>query len=401
MYSVPNPTPGNYKSYLDQPFLYSELVGVNENRYTADDLFNTSIPSFLGTNLLSTPTILDSCFLSMHSKPAGLGRALGGWIRVHDTNMTWKDLNPASGVFVDNGLGAYLTAAKAAGFKTLIMIVATPVWAASRPGEYNSGYGASYGISEPSNLSYLSAYITWLLTTYGSQIDALETWNEPKYDTTGGSYFSGTPSALAAMAKTVYQTAKAIKPSIIIMGPGTTGMMMINGGTTYGYGWTNSFLSAADGSGGFGKNWIDVLSIHTYTHDGNLDNRFMANLPALLAQLKSANSLPANFPVWATEFGALKFNATGDKDFELIHGTPEARMRWIIRYALWHVVSNIDVVVFYAYSSASMGWKSDSVMDDLWNQWVSIINGATVTCINRIGKSEALAATINGTNYIF
>lgn len=401
MYQVPNPTPANYKSYLSDSFLYSEIVGGFENRYTEADLFSTSIPARLGTNLVSAAKTVDPYFLSMHSKLPSIGRAIGGWLRIHDTNTTWKDLNPASGVFVDGGLGALLTAAKANGFKTLVMIVATPSWAALRPGEYNSGYGPSYGISEPSNLAYLSAYITWLLTTYGDLIDGIESWNEPKYDTTGGSYFSGVPAALAAMARTIYQAAKAAKPSIVVCGVGVTGMMMIGGTLTYGYDWINSFLSASDGAGGFGKNWIDVLSIHTYTHDGALDNRYMANLPDIVAQLKTATGLPANFPVWATEFGALKYNATGDKDLELVHGSDVNRMRWIIRYALWHIVSGIDVAVFYAYSSASMGWKSNSNMDRLWNEWVAKINGSTISCINRIGNSESLAVTINGVNYIF
>lgn len=365
--------------------------------YNADDLFGASLLAGMGTVLLSGSVVLDQKYMGLHCTASDAGKATISTARAHDQAPQWKAMNPSNGVYTDAGMGAWLDAMKANGADTIVTIFGTPTWASARPAEGADQYGTPGGKAEPSNMTYLSDYVTWLMTTYGSKIDYLEVWNEPKYSySKPGSYFSGTPAKLAEMAKAINVAAKAVKPTVKIMGVGATGVTFTDGlaaGTSNsGVDITKYFLDASDGAGGFGKNWIDIISVHTYDHSGTNN---LANLDAvkgLISTIKTSSGV-AGMPVWSSEFGYIT------PEFQYYVGPSAARIAALVRYVLMHVVMGMDRCVLYAYGS-TMGWQKDPACDAEWTRWAKILNGATVSRINRVGANGQLACVINGANYL-
>lgn len=390
-YLSPLSPPVGARSWDYPDSILSVQSGTNVERYTADDFFSASIPAALGTTLLATPRTLSSRFVGLHMQLANASRGVNvATARTHDMAPRWEQLNPADGVFVDAGMAAWLASQKALGAEVICTIFGTPTWASARPTEVGDPYGVLGAIAEPADMAKLSAFVTWLVQTYGNSIDFLEVWNEPKYSTGNASFFSGTPAKLAEIARTVNIAAKAVKPSIQIMGVGCTGLVDINGGKGNGTTYTEQFLAALDGVGGTGKDWIDILSVHTYIHDGlNTISRVLDH-KTQLDQIAAAAGISA-MPRWSTEFSYIT------PPFSDYIGPVKDKVQALVRYALYHVAAGFDRCVVYAYGTA-MGWGLDAAGDAEWNRWMTIINGATVSRINKVGGR--LACVIGGVNYL-
>ena len=387
-FTIPVTWPANSVSSAVPSFLAAVQTGTNTlTCYNEDDLFSASIPAVLGANLLEGPLVLDARFVGIHAQASVAGMYPGGWNRSHDMAPKWAEMNPADGVFVDAGMGAWLDACKAAGQQTVVTIFQTPTWLSARPAEGPDGYGYPGGKAEPSNMAKLGAFITWLVATYGDRIDFIEVGNEPKYSyALAGSYFSGTPANLAEMAKTIYQAAKAVKPGIKILGVGATGVLFNGAGSGITY--TDQFLSASDGAGGFGRDWIDIVSVHTYAHDGANDITQMASTKAWIDGIKSSNGISAK-PVWSTEFSYIT------PDFSTYTGPEASRAAALFRYCLWNIVGG-----FARINNYPLGWNSTPERAQLWNNIARILNGGTVTRINRLASTRQLACVINGQRYL-
>lgn len=394
-FNRPITTPTNYREWNHpEGQIYAEVSGADWTVYTADDLFSASIPAALGTNLLNTPTAVDSRFMGLHCPASAAAGVSISTARSHDMGAPkWNQMHTADGVFVDAGLSAWLTAMKAAGAEVIYTIFGTPTWLSARPSETGDPYGVLGGIAEPADMAKLGAFVTWLMTNYGSQIDYLEVWNEPKYSTGGSSYFSGTASKLAEIAKTINQAAKAVKPSVKIMGVGATGMFTFDGLADAGVTHTNSFLAASDGASGFGKQWIDILSVHTYAHDGTNNLRYVPDTKGFLDAIKAANGI-SSMPVWSSEYGYIT------PEFRLYAGPVDAQIKALARYALQHVAAGMVRCVLYAYGRTALDWPAGLAGVPEWNRWCSIINGSTISVINRVGPRGHLACVINGQNYL-
>lgn len=393
-YTRPLVTPADTRSTdYAVPVLAAEQSGTNLVCYTEDDLYSPSIPAVLGVPLIAGPVTLDARFLGIHCTASSASRLTVAVGRNHDMAPRWSQMNPSDGVFQDAGLGAWLDAMKARGAETIYTIFHTPTWASARPTETGDQYGVLGSLAEPANIAKLSAFVTWLMTNYGSRIDYLEIWNEPKYNNSGSSYFSGTPAKLAEMAKAIYQAAKAVKPSVTIMGVGCTGLAAFDGSADAGVTYTSQFLAASDGAGGFGKNWIDLISVHTYMHDGTNNVRWVPGMKAHLDTIKAANGVSA-MRVWSSEWGYITplMNA--------YTGPIAARIKMLARFALQHVAAGMDRCLMYSYDSATYGWGMDAEGDAEWNRWCALINGSTVSVLNRVGARGELACVINGQRYL-
>ena len=77
-----------------------------------------------------------------------------------------------------------------------------------------------------------------------------------------------------------------------------------------------------------------------------------------------------------------------------------AQIQALARYALQHVAAGMDRCVLYAYGRTTLDWPAGSAGVSEWNRWCSIINGGTVSVINRVSSRGHLACVINGTNYL-
>lgn len=398
-FTIPITTPANARR-SDYPSgeILGVMSGLNILYYTQDDLFMDSLPAALGSNLLNTPVVLSSRFMGLHQRIDAFGlNASIGTNRSHDQAPQWKDCNPSNGVFVDAGLRAWLEASKARGAETIYTITGTPTWASARPAEGNDPYGTPGGRAEPSSTAFTTAFVTWLMTNYGDLIDYLEIRNEPKYNTTGSSFYSGTPSTLAQEARIVNITAKPIKPSVKIIGIAAadcTGTDTLPAGSSNsGVQITNLFLSASDGNGGLGKDWIDILSFHSYASGSPNLSQFDGS-KTLIDNMKAANGV-SSMPIWADEFNYI------NPDFGLYTGTEIARTRALIRLCVRKIPIGFERVMVYAMAgTGGLRVLQNQESVDEWNRWCNILNGATVSRINRIGANGQLACVINGQNYL-
>lgn len=392
-YTRPLATPAGARSTDYEPPIHATEAGGTLTCYTEDDLFSSSIPAALGVNLINTPTTLHARFLGIHVAAPNAGKLTVATGRSHDMAPRWTQMNPADGVFVDAGMGAWLDAMKARDAETIYTIFHTPTWLSARPTETGDQYGSLGSLAEPSNMAKLGAFVTWVMQNYGSRIDYLEIWNEPKYNNSGSSYFSGTPAKLAEMARTIYQAAKSVKPSLTVLGVGCTGLTDFSGNAGTGITETNQFLAASDGAGGFGKNWIDILSVHSYVHDGTNKIMYVPAMKGHLDTIKASNGISA-MRVWSTEWGYIT------PLFQDYAGPIENRVLSLARFAMLHAAAGMDRCVMYAYEGAGYSWGQNPAGDAEWNRWCGIINGATVTVMNRISSSGQLACVINGQRYI-
>lgn len=381
---------------LSQQFqrsLYSEVSGANYRCYTEEDLFSASIPAALGANLINSPVSLHPRFLGIHTRPQDGRNVKCVLARTHNVAARWSQQNPSSGVFVDAGMKAWIDYVKSRGAQDIIWnLFHTPTWASARPTETGDQFGTLGALAEPASMASLSAYVAWVLQTY-PDFTHIEFWNEPKYNNTVSSYFSGTATKLAEMARTVRLVRDSVRPGMPIMGVSATGLAAFDGSADTGIAHTNSFLAASDGSGGFGKDHIDILSVHTYMHDGTNNIRFVPNMKGYLDTIKASNGI-GSMPVWCTEFGYIT------PFFRNYSGAPEGHLRAVARYALQHAAAGMERCIWYTTHSDDYDWPSNLAGDDEWNRWCSVINGGTITLMNRISSRGQLACVINGERLI-
>jgi hypothetical protein len=156
-----------------------------------------------------------------------------------------------------SGLDASIAAHKARGATITYTVYGTPTWAATATGQtHQDAYGAYGGADKPSNISYLSTFITALVTRYGSDIKYIEIWNEPTFVQNWTGFFWGSAIDLVAMGNAIYTAAKAVNPNVIILSPGFSGNTNLV-----------PFLSALDPvSGKYGHQVCDHVAIHPYSH---------------------------------------------------------------------------------------------------------------------------------------
>lgn len=143
--------------------------------------------------------------------------------------------------------------------------------------------GGFYGYMNPPNPSVgagwgeLTVFVTWLMTKYGSVIDWIESLNEAhtgRSHNTGalnytqaqqGIWYTGTFDDIGNHTRLINLAAKAVKPSVKVVAPSTTGVSL--GQRWFSAGNRSSahfMLAAGDGATGKLIDWVDVLSFHVY-----------------------------------------------------------------------------------------------------------------------------------------
>ena len=70
----------------------------------------------------------------------------------------------------------------------------------------------------PRSADTYSAYITALMQRYGSQIAAIEVWNEANLQT----FWNGSAVQMADLTQRAYQAVKAVSPNTIVLAASTT-----------------------------------------------------------------------------------------------------------------------------------------------------------------------------------
>jgi hypothetical protein len=360
-----------------------------------DDLFLVDVPAHLGTNILATPLVVNRKFAGMHfhGEVPSIRYAIA---RNLDTGgCSWLDVASARSIYDWAGLDTFVQTAAAAGRDIVFNFTGTPPWASARPDE--AGHYGKGSDAEPADMRDLADFATAVCQRYrakGTPITAFETWNEPKYAGNGGvnqgNYFTGTPSALARMAKAVYQAVKAADPAALVLSPAPTGLEYAwQLGDRSGTDHLHSFMGASDGEGGTGRDWCDAIAFHSYSHDG-YNNLFA--IPQMVANVRRVMALHnlAGRAIWITETSAITPQL---KSF-----VSQRQQEFIARTLLLALGSGVERVIWYAWDDP-LGFHQQRSVARYWDEFTSVLAGSTLSVVNSL-RSGTVAAVIDGKRHL-
>jgi hypothetical protein len=172
--------------------------------------------------------------------------------------------------------------ASAAGIHVIMIVDSTPCWAAAAPTSLLrrcvGARASSANAWPPRDPSAYAAFVTYLAQRYGTQLAAIEIWNEP--DQANQLYFAGPnkPQRYAALVRAAYPAIKRANPLVPVIAGSLVGS---NG----------AFLRALYAAGI--KGYYDGLAVHFY-------NLVLASLRSIReVQLANGDSTP----LWLDEFG--------------------------------------------------------------------------------------------------
>jgi hypothetical protein len=172
--------------------------------------------------------------------------------------------------------------ASAAGIRVIMIADSTPCWASAAPAALlrrcAGARASSANAWPPRDPSTYAAFVAYLAQRYGTQLAAIEIWNEP--DQANQLYFAGPnkPQRYAAIVRAAYPAIKQANPLVTVIAGSLVGS---NG----------AFLRALYTAGI--KGYYDGLAVHFY-------NLVLASLRSIRAvQLANGDSKP----LWLDEFG--------------------------------------------------------------------------------------------------
>jgi hypothetical protein len=177
--------------------------------------------------------------------------------KVVRTEVPWSVLEPVQGQIEANAQAfadRLVSDAAADGIRVIMVVDDTPCWASSAPiaalASCNPYAGSEANAWPPSNPQTYASFVAYLARRYGSDLAAIEVWNEP--DQSNEDYFAGPDKAerYVAVLRAAYPAIKAADPNVAVLGGSFVGS---NG----------EFLRLlyADGI----KGYYDGLSVHFYT----------------------------------------------------------------------------------------------------------------------------------------
>ena len=244
----------------------------------------------------------------------------------YTNGVNWRRLNPAVS---DSAAAIYASATQAwqlfdsmldahaaRGADVIYTFHGTPTWQAAAGPQGPDLYGAIGGAAPPVDLGRVATFIGALVQRANGggtrRIRFLQIWNEPNFsgDQSMG-FWWGTAAQLAALARTVYQAAKAADPGITVLSPGFNQIASIS-----------AFLNASDGAGGFGRQWVEAVAYHPYDC-GVLPTEAGGGLPGVIAGVRAAMAAGGlgSAPLWHTEQG---WHSTGDFGASYYHSRSDS-----------------------------------------------------------------------------
>jgi hypothetical protein len=215
-----------------------------------------------------------------------IGEAKALHAQVVRIELAWSALEPqAPGQLAQGPLAALdstINTAAAQGLKVIALVQSTPCWASSAPtsieGSCVPGSHSEANSWPPTHPASYGAFLAHLAQRYGSELAAVEVWNEP--DFSGEQFLAGPNKAAhyAAILKAAYPAVKRVDPSLQVLGGALVGP---NG----------AFLRALYADGIMGN--YDGFAVHFYT--------------VTLAALRTIHEVQLQngdrAPLWLDEFG--------------------------------------------------------------------------------------------------
>jgi len=197
----------------------------------------------------------------------------GGVLDVRD-ELYWQIVEPSAGSFsFPPYYDAYMTALRNAGIAPLITLSFE-----------NTNYDGGQTPYTSEGFAGYARYATEVLKRYGSQIAAVEVWNEYNGTFAKGPAAADRSTHYFKLLQAAHTAIKAAQPDVLVVGGATAGVPL-------------PYFEKLFAAGAL--NYLDVISIHPY--------RTAAAPEGLEVQIASLQALMAKYgavkPIWVTELG--------------------------------------------------------------------------------------------------
>jgi len=183
----------------------------------------------------------------------GLSPPSAPWYRLWDMKVSWRDINPAPGVFDWTILDRRVAQVESWGGRPLLVLGLTPQWAAKDPSVGDPRWGAG-SASPPANVDAWSAYVSAVADRYGGRIGAYEVWNEANLRT----FWTGSAKDMAVLTKAARDAIKASVPAATVLAPSVT--TRLSSGARF----TTAFIEAIGVEMRDPTAVFDAWAIHSY-----------------------------------------------------------------------------------------------------------------------------------------
>lgn len=229
---------------------------------------------------MSAPVAVPVNFTGIHSHywpgpaPAptyeyGTVRSLNYYGDYETLGILWYGISTADGVYNWSKMDNWVNTHHSAGKQIIYSVYGTPEWCASNLG-IKDLYNRAGGDSKPASLTCVQKFVDALVKRYNGdgtrRIQKIEIWNEPNFQ--GYAYWRNSAADLAALGRTVYQTAKAVDPGVQILWPAFVEWYS----TPVVWADNVEYANASDGAGGTGKQWADAYAFHFYAYNTGMDD---------------------------------------------------------------------------------------------------------------------------------
>lgn len=316
-------------------------------RRVAAKIIGTAIGAFA----LSTPpayaeTISHEAF-GMHFHGMSRGGGLWpdvdfGFVRLWDSGVQWRSLEPTKGDWNFELLDRYVQEAGKRGVRVLLPLGLTPQWAALRPDSPSPyGEGAS---SEPRSLESWRSYVSTVALRYKGRIHAYEVWNEINVK----HFWSGDLAKVAELERVAAEALKAADPAATVLSASVQGGAFRE---------LDAYFKAGGGR------YADAISYHFYAPTA--EPEVLPERIRKVREIMAQHGLAAK-PLWNTEFGWLIPNRDGSmgKNPRPVWKTWRKTDRleaagFVLRANLLALSGGVRHNFWYAWDNGAMGLAED------------------------------------------
>jgi len=304
-------------------------------------------------------------------------------VRLWDTDTTWRVLNPKPGVFHWRTLDDRVAAAERSGTSVLLVLGATPEWAASSVRRTDAPWLGPGSASPPKRMGDWSAFVSAVVARYAGRIEAYQVWNEPA----DRIFWRGDDATLARMTSIVHDAVRARDPGArVVAAPFVVRHVR----------WqvrAAAYLEALAARG-----WpVDVLAFHGYA-SGAPGPTAHRDAIQEVTEFLAASGAP-DLPLWETEVNYPE-SATASTSV----GAPTERS-WLARTYLDAARMGVDRVYWYAYAqvpsflavdirspavspafAAVSAWLTDASFVGCTDDWQSLVGVTGCAFVDREGR---------------
>lgn len=298
----------------------------------------------------------------------------------------WAAIETSKGIYNWTFSDTWVNSWHGLGKSLIVELGQTPDWA-------NVNMTAGAANKAPTNMADFASWVTVIGNRYKNKIRYWIIRNEPNFGGTGQEFID-TAAKYAEMTRIASQILKSIDPNNKILG---CEMVNLSQATTIFTQFANASASGYDagfgnGAGTTGKNWIDIVSTHTYK--GNADGNLAIELENIADWATFKNTLISlgisNLPIWATEYMYVGNDVNGE--------IAKFKRNFILS------IINCDMSVWFSWGRSAAIWNKNNNVGmsarTNWNDFVNPLLASPITLVVLNNTTDMVEVTL-GSGYQF